>query len=269
MSDTYQGEGIQAIPISTKYFDGDLLLYNNEICDRHKVENGVGGITLVDVTKPRRWKKLVEGYGDFTVKGKSQRKANESHSAFMWEDNKGTSTDNDDKAYVVMIDNEETEDIDILDITNPSRPVKISETDLVEETGQEHPAQPGFDLQPRHGREEDRRPLVPAGLLLGRRLRDPERGQPGEPDLPAGHHYPSVDPFATSLTPAAPGAQPEGNGHQAEFTKGNGLFIATDEDFGPYRVVGEDHRGGAQRPRVPGDQRRRHAADRQRHVTGG
>ena len=34
------------------------------------------------------------------------------------------------KAYAVLVDDEEGEDVDIFDITNPRRPVKIAEYDL-------------------------------------------------------------------------------------------------------------------------------------------
>ena len=85
-------------------------------------------MTLVDVTNPLQPKKLVEGFGDFTVNGKSQTHSNEIHSAFAWQDGA--------RAYAVLVDDEEAEDIDILDITNPSRPRLISETDLTDETAQ-------------------------------------------------------------------------------------------------------------------------------------
>ena len=115
-TDTFTGEGSQVVTLNTASFRGDLLVYSNEICPG--TEQGIGGVTLVDVTDPLRPKKMVEGFGDFTLAGNSQRHANEIHSAFAW--TVGS------RAYVVMVDNEETTDIDILDITNPSRPTLIS-----------------------------------------------------------------------------------------------------------------------------------------------
>jgi hypothetical protein len=118
---TYSGEGSQVVTLNTKFFKGDLLVYQNESCPDSE-KTSVGGVTLVDVTNPLRPKKLVEGFGDFTVNGLSQTHSNQVHSAFAWQD--------DGKAYVVMVDDEEATDVDILDITNPSRPILISESDL-------------------------------------------------------------------------------------------------------------------------------------------
>jgi hypothetical protein len=46
--------------------------------------------------------------------------------------------------------------------------------------------------------------------------------------------YEAIDPLLLERTGAA--LTPEGNGHQAEFTADDRFFIATDEDFGPYRT---------------------------------
>ena len=87
--DTYSGEGSQVVSLDTPSFKGDLLVYQNEWCPG--TTNGVGGVSLVDVTNPRQPKKLVEGAGDFTKKDGSQSKgvpqtrANQTHSAFAWE----------------------------------------------------------------------------------------------------------------------------------------------------------------------------------------
>ena len=126
--DTFSGEGSQVVTLDTPSFKGDLLVYQNEWCPN--TTNGVGGVTLVDVTNPHNPKKLVEGAGDFTLKargaakGVPQTKANQTHSAFAWI-NRDTG-----KVYVVLVDDLEEDDIDILDITNPSKPKKITESNL-------------------------------------------------------------------------------------------------------------------------------------------
>jgi hypothetical protein len=57
---------------------------------------------------------------------------------------------------------------------------------------------------------------------------------PANPVFIADTDFAALDPvrldFGQSITP-------EGNGHEAEFTRDNELFIATDEDFDAYRVV--------------------------------
>ena len=127
-TDTFSGEGSQVITMNTPSFKGDLLVYQNEWCPG--TTNGVGGISLVDVRNPNSPKKLVEGAGDFTKKdgtqskGVPQTRANQTHSAFAWT-NKETG-----KVYVVLVDDMEELDVDILDITNPSKPKIVSETNL-------------------------------------------------------------------------------------------------------------------------------------------
>ena len=106
---------MQVVRLSTKAFTGDVLVMNNEQCGK----NGKGGISLWDVTDPRKPKKLSEHFGD---RGAAVRDANDIHSSFAWQAG--------DSAYAVMVDNFETTDVDILDITNPMRPRLIRELDL-------------------------------------------------------------------------------------------------------------------------------------------
>ena len=65
---------------------------------------------------------LAEGFGDATVAGQGKKAANEIHSVFAW--------DAGDKAYAVIVDNEEGPDVDIVDISNPKKPALIAEYDL-------------------------------------------------------------------------------------------------------------------------------------------
>jgi len=223
---TYSGEGSQVITLNTPYFKGDLLVYQNEICPG-QAKNGVGGVTLVDVTNPLKPKKLVEGFGDFTVNGKSQTHSNETHSAFAWQDN--------GKAYAVLVDDEEATDVDILDITNPSRPNLISETDLSDETAQPLGAVHG-DAVFFHDvvvKEINGVQTMLASYWDGGYAKLNVE-DPANPVFIADTDFAALDPvrldFGQSITP-------EGNGHQAEFTRDNKYFIATDEDFNPYRVT--------------------------------
>jgi hypothetical protein len=225
---TFSGEGSQVITLNTPSFTGDLLVYQNEICPGSKV--GVGGVTLVDVTNPLKPKKLVEGFGDFSVKGKSQTHSNEVHSAFAWQDGS--------KAYAVLVDNEEAADIDIIDITNPSRPKLISETSLAEQT-----RQPNGEV---HGDAVFLHDMVVkeiAGVQTmlvsywdgGYAKLNVEN--PASPQFISDTDFAAVDPVRLEVTNGAQVISPEGNGHQAEFTRDDRFFIATDEDFDPYRVT--------------------------------
>ena len=226
---TYAGEGSQVIPVSTPAFKGDVLIYQNEICPGY--ENvGVGGVTLVDVTNPLKPKKLVEGYGDFTNNGKSQTHANQVHSAFGW-----TNTETG-RVYVIMTDDEEVTDTDIIDITNPSKPTWVAEYDFRPQSSQPPGAVHG-DAVFIHDEVVKKIGTRYIGLLsywdggyIQVDLTDPARAA-----FLRDSTYPAIDPVLFAATGAT--MSPEGNGHQAEFTRDNRYIVATDEDFGPYRMA--------------------------------
>jgi hypothetical protein len=222
---TYSGEGSQVIHLETEFFSGEVLAYQNEICPGET--KGVGGVTLVDVTDPTKPKKLVEGAGDFSVNGKAQTKSNETHSVRMWTDG--------DKAYAVLVDDLEETDIDILDITNPSKPVLISETGLDAQTEQPLGAVHG-DSVFFHDvvvEEIDGVQTMLASYWDGGYAKL-NVDDPAHPVFIADTDFAAIDPVRAEFGGAI---TPEGNGHQAEFTRDHELFIATDEDFNPYRVV--------------------------------
>ena len=223
---TYAGEGSQVVTLDTAFFKGDLLVYQNEICSANG--NGVGGVSLVDVTNPAQPKKLVEGAGDVTVAGKSQTHSNEVHSAFAWQD--------DANAYVVLVDDEEETDVDILDITNPSKPKLISETDLTAQTSQSGPTRPHGDAVFFHDvvvKEIGARQIMLASYWDGGYAML-DVSDPAHPHFIADTDFAAADPVRLEYGQVI---TPEGNAHQAEFTRDNQFFIATDEDFNPYRVT--------------------------------
>ena len=89
-------------------FTGDVLVTNNEICKRRR---GFGGMNIYDVTDPRPRRPRGRLRRLHRRAACARRRANEIHSVFAW--------DAGDKAYAVMVDNEETADVDIVDITDP------------------------------------------------------------------------------------------------------------------------------------------------------
>ena len=216
--DSRPGEGVQAINISTKFFNGTMLVINNEQCG----PQGKGGVTLYDVTNPLKPKLLSKHFGD---RGFADFHA--IHSSFAW--------DAGDRAYVVIVDNFEFPDVDILDITNPSRPRLIAEYNL-------NTYVPGGVAQPDlhldssfiHDmvvKEIDGRFIMLVSywdggwVLLD--VTDPTSAiYLGDTD------YNNPDPQLLESTGIA--ALPEGNAHQAEFTTDNRFFIGTDEDFAPF-----------------------------------
>src|SRR3712207_1277550 len=75
--------------------------------------------------------------------GVPQTKANQTHSAFAWEqrDAAGKKTG---RVYVVLVDDLEELDVDILDISDPSKPKLVSETNL-DQFAQTGPTRPHGD----------------------------------------------------------------------------------------------------------------------------
>jgi len=217
--DTRPGEGLQVVEISTANYTGEILVVNNEACGK----NAKGGVSLFDVTDPLNPKKLSENFGD---RAPGNPDSNEIHSAFAW--------DAGDKAYVVMTDNEESTDVDILDITNPHRPRLVAEYDLNDSDVD----QPDLGLTDSFLHDMVVKEINGQFIMLlsywdgGYVLLNVD--DPANAVFLGDSEFAPVDPellesLGVSLTP-------EGNGHQAEFTADNRFIISTDEDFAPYRT---------------------------------
>lgn len=224
---TYSGEGSQVVHLETPHFVGEVLIYQNEICPGFD-NVGIGGVTLIDVTNPLKPKKLVEGFGDFTNPGRSQRRSNQVHSAFAW-----TNPDTG-RVYVVMTDDEEVTDVDIIEITNPSRPRWVADYDLTDYSEQPPGAVHG-DAVFLHDSVVKRIGSRDVALLSywdgGYILLDVTNPAAATPI--AHSDFAAVDPVGAQFGRAL---SPEGNAHYAEFTADNQYVVATDEDFDPYRV---------------------------------
>jgi len=222
---SYPGEGVQAVPISTSYFDGDILVTNNEKCND---KTGFGGLNLYDVTNPAHPTPLAQGIGDSTVNGQGKKAANEIHSVFAW--------DAGDRAYVVMTDNEEGTDVDIMDITNPKKPFLTAEYDLDEVFPQIVQPAPSnlveVFLHDMVVKEIDGKQVMllsywDAGYVKIDMTDVHNPAYLGDTD------FTDPDPEAAESGYIVP---PEGNAHQAEFTLDNKYVIGADEDFAPFAL---------------------------------
>jgi hypothetical protein len=224
---SYPGEGVQALHIDTASFSGDILVTNNEKC---KDNAGFGGMNIYDVTKPSSPTPLAEGVGDSTVAGAGKKDAHEIHSVFAW--------DAGSKAYAVIVDNEEGTDVDIMDITNPKSPFLLAEYDLDQRFPQILQAAPAnlvevflHDIVVKEigGRQVMLLSYWDAGYVTI------DMTDPTAPTYLGDTDFTNPDPEA-----AASGfvVAPEGNGHQAEFTRDNRFIIGADEDFSPLVVDG-------------------------------
>jgi hypothetical protein len=219
------GEGIQAIDMTTRAFNGRLLVTNNEIC---KDKAGFGGMNLYDVSNPKAPTPLAEGIGDTTANGQGKKTANETHSVFAW--------DAGEKAYAVIVDNEEGADVDIFDITNPRKAVLAAEYDL----DQTFP-------QIRQDAPENLNEVFLHDMVVkqigGRQVMTASYWDGGYVNLdvtdPKAIKYLGDTDFTDPDREAAESGlevAPEGNAHQSEFTADNRFIIGADEDFAPYAL---------------------------------
>lgn len=228
--DTRPGEGMQVLHVETKFFSGEILAMNAEGCGK----NYKGGFMLYDVTDPLKPVKLKEGFGDRTTFD-----AHQTHSVFMWQPPGSTSV------YLVAQDEEDLQDVDIFDITNPRRPILISETDL----NTFGVAQPALNLAESFLHDMTVKCMT-TGVYAGKCIMIAsywdggyvllDVTNPASPVFIYDTEFAAIDPELFEQTGIA--LTPEGNAHQAEFTADNRFFIGTDEDFGPYRarVVTDD-----------------------------
>lgn len=226
--DTFVGEGVQALHIDTSEFNGDVLVQNNEGCGK----NYKAGASLWDITDPLKPKKLFENYGDFTAPdgvNNTPHDANQIHSAFAW--------DAGSAAYMVMVDDEEANDVDILDISNPKKPVLIAEYDL----NVYDVAQPSIGLTDSFLHDMVVKEIGGSFIML---LSYWDGGyikldvtDPANAVFLGDTDFTNPDPQVMENLGYA--VTPEGNGHQAEFTADNQFIVASDEDFNPYGLVFE------------------------------
>jgi hypothetical protein len=223
---SYPGEGIQTLHVDTPFFDGDILVSNNEKC---RATAGFGGMNLYDVSDPEHPTPLAEGVGDSTVPGGGKKDAHEIHSVFAW--------DAGDKAYAVIVDNEEGMDVDIVDITNPKKAFLTAEYDLDQEFPQIVQDLPTNLVEIFHhdvvvkeigGRQVMLLSYWDAGYVKI------DVTDVHAPSYLGDTDFTNPDPEAAESGFIVP---PEGNGHQAEFTMDNKYVVGADEDFAPYALL--------------------------------
>ena len=228
---SYPGEGIQALTIDTPAYKGDILVSNNEKCNDTA---GFGGMNIYDVSRPSAPTPLYEGFGDDAVTGTGKKDGHEIHSVFAW--------DAGDRAYAVMVDNEEAEDVDIVDISNPKQPKLIAEYDMVADFPEASVDQTGMPENFHHDvivkKIGERYVMSISYWDSGYILLDVTR--PRDARYIDDSDYAAIDPEAAE---SGLSVKPEGNGHQSEFTKDNKYLIATDEDFDPYKLQALDDEG--------------------------
>ena len=215
---SFPGEGSQVLDMTTPSFTGQVLVFNNELC----AIGGNGGVSLWDVTDPLDPEVLTAHAGDSTPPG-AFSPLHQIHSAFAWQAG--------DRAFVVIVDNEEVRDVDILEITDPRNPVFLTELDL-NQFGvlQEGVLGDNSFLHDMVVRRVQKNWVMLLSYWDGGwvqlNVNDPANpvfirdSDYSFPDAVTGLHY------------------TEGNAHQAEFSPNGKFIIGTDEDFAPRPFVG-------------------------------
>ena len=236
-NNTYVGEGVQVIRVTTPQYNGNLLIQNNEICGPTNT-GAKGGISLIDVTNPKVHKYLSEGVGDFEPAGQNGASiAHTVHSAFAW--------DAGDKAYAVLVDNEEGKDVDIMDVSNPRSPKLVAEYDLNKEFPQIVQPDLGSGASFFHdvvvekiGTRYEMLVSYWDGGYVKLDVTDPANAS-----YIADSDFNNPDPEALE---SGLNVKPEGNAHQAEFSLNKDFIVAADEDFSPYSVVARNTTKGTE-----------------------
>ena len=230
---SYAGEGIQVIRINQpgrNGFRGDVLIHQNETCPGVTPAPGTsGGISLWDVSNPADPQPLALHAGDKD----GGPTANTVHSMYAWQNVF------DGKTYVVLVDNEEFQDVDIMDISDPRNPVMVNDTlDLVDLFGVDQASPAGLNSVFSHDmmvyKVGPRYVMTMSYWDGGYVLLDVTDPTPGKVSLVADHDYAELD---EERLKRGHEISPEGNAHQNELSPDRKFMIATDEDFNPYRII--------------------------------
>ncbi|MDP9492185.1 MAG: hypothetical protein M3P42_08330, partial [Actinomycetota bacterium] len=176
---------------------------------------------LYDVTNPANPTPLVQGAGDLTPG--SDNVANAAHSVFLWQDGA--------KAYAVIVDSTELQDVDIFDITNPRAPVLVGEHDFFSSFPQVPTDDAYLPIAFHHdvvvkqigGRSTLLSSYWDAGYVLV------DVTDPANPTYLGDTDFGGADPL-TGITP------PEGNASSAQFSWDGKFFLGGSDDSNPFRV---------------------------------
>ena len=198
------------------------------------------------MTDPKTHEVLAQGFGDVTG---SNTKAHTVHSAFAWQPDAK-------KAYAVLVDNEESADIDIADITDPRRPKIVAEYDLdggtVTVGSTTRPSGIPAIADDVKGDSESFLHDMVVKKIGGKQVllasywdggyvkldvTDPTRAK-----YIADSDFAAVDEQLLEQTGAK--RVPEGNAHQAEFSADDAYVLAADEDFSPTSLLSRNETDG-------------------------
>ncbi|EHR50174.1 PA domain-containing protein [Saccharomonospora marina XMU15] len=205
---------VKVTHLDTPAFSGDVLVYSNESCgsafNPRTQSNGVAavpgqdGVGIYDVTDPTNPRSLKRSFGDYPV-----------HNTYSWQDG--------DNAYMIVVDDVNTQDVHIVDMTKPQSPQEIAVTGQldwpagIDNIGDGEVFLHDVWVQQNNGRTIAYLSYWDAGLVLL------DVTNPAEPVFLGDSDYASPDPLS--------GEEPEGNGHVAVPNADGSRVLLGDEDF--------------------------------------
>lgn len=222
--------------IETEHFNGEVLIASNEGCGSPFLprvhDNGAAnipgqnGISIWDVTNPTKPKPLKQNFLNFDV-----------HNTFIWQQ--------DENAYVIIVDDENIQDVHIVDITKPQAPKEIAVTgqeDWPNDIAAEFGGTAAVFLHDVWVQENNGRVIAylaywDAGLVLL------DVTDPKNPVFLGDSEYAFPDPLS--------GEDPAGTGHVAVPNKDGTRVLFGDEDFAAGQLV-EFNFNGASYPATEG-----------------
>ncbi|HEX8159785.1 MAG TPA: PA domain-containing protein, partial [Solirubrobacteraceae bacterium] len=232
----YHGEGAQVLSIDTPQFKGDILAVNDETYGSNlpapcaPADKTGGGFDLYNVTDPSHPVALVQGAGDRSPESSEVQDpalvGKSYHSVFAWQDGP--------RAYLVASDNTELSDVDIFDITDPTKPEFVKDLNPLQ-----LPEANQIVGKSAHGNAIFHHDVVvkPVAGHMRMLVSYWDAGylqlnvdNPANPTYITDTNFDKPDPL-TGIDP------PEGNAHQAEYSFDNQFILAADEDFAPYRPI--------------------------------
>jgi hypothetical protein len=234
---SFVGEAAHPVHLRTGSFTGDVLVYNNELCDTATVPPAVGGATLVNISDPLHPVVLANGFG--AVEPGVTGRARTAHSAYVWQVGEGPAA----KAYVMLPDSR-TPMLPIFDITDPAHPVQVIDIDVAATFPQILQRNVGLDTVFFHDavvREEGNKQIMLLSMWDAGYVKL-DVTDPAHPVYVADTDFTLPDPELLKQTGQS--LNPGGHAHYAEFSKNGKYVIATDENFSPTRVSVKTDNGG-------------------------